>query len=370
MPTLISAGLTSLNKQMQAIQAAQDLLGELRRHADQHDFTSTFVNVGPFLIRLKQDSTCARLSLARAFHPIQNPQSHLTADLTVYVLRAAKISIHNFSALLAQLLSAPPMGLPALADQQKAPLVIIKHPTSRLLKVYDSTSRTALLYIDDPAVLPSWEHFSPIKEFIHLLALSQSCLLMHAGSVVNQGLNRSVLLVGPGGSSKSSLTAFAVSKGMKTNGDDYVLVDNRGARPKCWSVYRTLKLHPSSPAAELTRRFSPWQHDALTQKTIYLESDAAHDTCFATQSEITRIYGIRLRGLDPDKHHGTHAKHENNPYAYASMSTIQQLPYWVGSMLSLTKQLYESVGYRALTIDNGITGMSAALSSIDAEMNE
>jgi hypothetical protein len=241
--------------------------------------------------------------------------------------------------------------------------------THKILKIYDATSRTAVLYIADQALLPSWERFSPIKEFIHLLALSQSCLLLHAGSVVDQKSHRGVLLVGPGGSGKSSLTAYALSQGMRTNGDDYVLVDLRESQPRCWSIYRTLKLHPSSPAAALTRRLMPWQVDSLTHKTIYLGSDDRVSTCFATRTDIARIYGLALRVADPDVYDGTRVDPRRNPYTYCCMSTIQQIPYWVGNTLHLSKQLHQSVGYRALSVDDGTAGMADALCSIIEDLN-
>jgi hypothetical protein len=353
---------------MQATQAAQDLSDQLHRQADQRGFTNILVNAGPFVIRLRTDLNATRLQLATAFELTQITQD-CQPDLTVYVVCASDESGPTIAKLLAPFLAASPMGLTALAHRELASFVVMHDFAHKLLKTYDASSRTAVLYMDDPALLPSWERFSPIKEFIHLLALSQSCLLLHAGSVVSKDNNRSVLLVGPGGSGKSSLTAFAVTQGMRTNGDDYVLIDLRQIQPRCWSIYRTLKLHPSSPAAALTHRLVPWQVDSLTQKTIYLGSDDLEDNCFATRTHIARIYGLTLRTADPDIKRGKRVDPHRNPYTYCCMSTIQQIPYWVGSTLHLSKQLHQSVGYRALTVNDGVTGMGEALRGIVKDMN-
>jgi len=370
MLTLTSAGPISNRFGMQKNQAADDLCDQLRQHADQSAFASTLVKVGPFFIRFRTDSICAQLQLTAAFEQTNNIDDCHAADLTVYVMCSPNQSAPAFSSFLASFINASPVGLPALAHQNQAPFVVIKDLARKLLKIYDATNHSALLFIENLSLFPSWERFCPIKEFIHLLALSRSCLLLHAGSVVEQQGNRGILLVGPGGSGKSSLTAFAVSKGMRTNGDDYVLVDLREPQARCWSVYRTLKLHPTSPSTKLTTHFKPWQVDSFTQKTIYLGSGDSEQNCFVNRTDIARIYGVRLRAFNLDLKQGIHASHDKNPYAYTAMSTVQQLPYWVSSTLSFAKALHESVGYRSLTVDDGVMGMSDALHTILEDLHK
>jgi len=89
--------------------------------------------------------------------------------------------------------------------------------------------------------------------------------MVHAASLVSpEWPDQGLLLVGPGGSGKSTLTAYAVEQGMHTNGDDYVLVDLRDDMPQCWSIYRTIKLHPSSPVLRKQNRWHTWRSDRLT----------------------------------------------------------------------------------------------------------
>ena len=63
-----------------------------------------------------------------------------------------------------------------------------------------------------------------------------------------------VLLVGRGGSGKSSLTAFAASRGWNTTGDDFLLVSSRAEEDqklRIGSLFGTAKLAKSSPSRAL-----------------------------------------------------------------------------------------------------------------------
>ena len=352
-------------------QANEDLSAALDRQAARHGFRSRFVKVGPFTIRLRTDSNADQLALETAFDP-SPVRAQDKPDLTVYVACASDRSACVLRSVLEPLVSTAPSGLKGLADRAAAPCVVMHDRPHQLLKLFDAKSANAVLFIGDPDLLPGWERFSPLKEFIHLLALSHDCLLLHAGSVVDKESHRSVLLVGPGGAGKSSLTAFAVHQGMRTHGDDYVLVDLRAAQPRCWAIYRTLKLHPSSPAAGLTRGLERWQVDALSQKTVYLgagdgsDASAASGDSFAAQTDIAGICGLTQRASTSGMDDRARVDPNKNPYVYCYMSTIQQIPYWVGSTLQLTKQLHQAVGYWALSVDDGVGGMTDALRRIRA----
>jgi hypothetical protein len=236
-----------------------------------------------------------------------------------------------------------------------------------MLKVFDLINQTALFYITDIAKLPPWERFSPIKEFIHLLALTKSCLMFHAGSVIPQiGSHKCVLFVGPGGSGKSSMTAYGIGQGLQTHGDDYVLIDLQGDRPLCWAVYRTLKLHHSSPAEQNTDKLDAWEFDALTHKAVLLGKDQEQGGGFIASSAIAKIYGLCL--ILKHSEHGQ--RMEKNPYLYSAMTTIQQMPFWIDVSLKLIKELHEKVPYAPLTIADGESGLKQALNLIESQANE
>ena len=136
--------------------------------------------------------------------------------------------------------------------------------------------------------------------------------MVHAANLVSpERPDQGVLLVGPRRSGKSTLTAYAVEQGMHTNGDDYVLVDLRDDTPQCWSIYRTIKLHPSSPVLRGKNCWHTWRYIQLT--------------------------------------------------LHSCMSTIQQIPYRIYVTLALAKQLHQSIPYEAHTIEPGIEGLQHAL---------
>jgi len=68
------------------------------------------------------------------------------------------------------------------------------------------------------------------------------------------GATSGVFLSNRGGSGKSTLVAQALSRGLRTTGDDFLLIESKPPRSSSdflYSYFSNLKIHPESPAAPL-----------------------------------------------------------------------------------------------------------------------
>ena len=86
---------------------------------------------------------------------------------------------------------------------------------------------------------PPWEPAAPLRVFLHWFYSARGMRLCHAGTLGKNGCG--VLLGGSGGSGKSGTVVGGVLNGLKTVGDDYVVIDGRGERAIAYPVFTTMK---------------------------------------------------------------------------------------------------------------------------------
>jgi hypothetical protein len=347
-----------------------ELCAFLRARADREGFDEQWFEAGPLRVKLLVEPGCSDLEIGVAFRSPEktngtsvstlDPQPH--AGLTVYVLKWSTGSIDQ---VLRPFLTDEKKTLQQLSSPDYTQQFVIRDEEHQMLKVFDQKNGIGLLAFRERDLLPPWELFSPLKEFIHLYALKHSCVLLHAASLAwPDQPDQGVLLVGPGGSGKSTLTAYGVEQGMLTNGDDYVLVDLRDDTPQCWSIYRTIKLHPSSPVLRKQNRWHTWRFDRLTGKSVMLADTVSQGGALLPQVALARVCGISLKpslAVHHPKAHSILSDPYRHPYLHSCMSTIQQIPYRIDVTLSLAKQLHQSIPYEAHTIGPGIEGLQHAL---------
>ncbi len=347
-----------------------ELCAFLRSRADREGFGEQWFEAGPLRVKLLVEPECSNLEIGLAFRPAEqtngssvsalDPQPH--AGLTIYVLQWSTGSIDQ---VLRPFLMDKKKTLQQLSSSDYTEQFVIRDDERQMLKVFDHKNGIGLLAFGDRDLLPPWEFFSPLKEFIHLFALKHSCVLLHAASLVSpERPEQGMLLVGPGGSGKSTLTAYAVEQGMLTNGDDYVLVDLRDDLPQCWSIYRTIKLHRSSPVLRNQNRMHTWRFDRLSGKSVMLADTVTQGGALLPQAALSRIYGVSLKQspvVHNPKAHSILSDPYRHPYLHSCMSTIQQIPYRIDATLALSKKLHQSIPYEAHTIGAGIEGLQQSL---------
>jgi hypothetical protein len=109
------------------------------------------------------------------------------------------------------------------------------------LSVLDFERRHAWFWTDDPTGLRSWDWASPLRAILHWWLGHHGILQVHGGAV--GGAAGGVLVVGRGGSGKSTTTLSCLNSGLRYAGDDFV---GMVAAPEPWvhSLYSSGKLEP------------------------------------------------------------------------------------------------------------------------------
>lgn len=114
------------------------------------------------------------------------------------------------------------------------------NPDTTNWTLFDRQQKLALTWTARAALLPDWEDSFPLRSIIHWASGLESCCLAHAAVVEVDG--KAILLTGRGGSGKSTTTIAALSVGLRTCGDDFVMVDPDTQPPSAHTLYDTIKL--------------------------------------------------------------------------------------------------------------------------------
>src|SRR5581483_8511139 len=108
-----------------------------------------------------------------------------------------------------------------------------------LITVFCAASCRAVIWVRDARELPGQHYGSPLLNLFAWWSRSVGLSLLHAGCV---GTERgAVLLVGPGGSGKSTTSLLCAEAGMDYLSDDYCLA-RLGDKPTAYSLYCSGKL--------------------------------------------------------------------------------------------------------------------------------
>lgn len=107
---------------------------------------------------------------------------------------------------------------------------------------FDPRSGRGLTLVRTTRDLPPWTSGAPFALSLHLAFAWRGWRLLHAAAIGRDGAG--ALLLGPGGVGKSGTTLAGIAHGLRTVGDDYLLV-GPGPRPLAWPVYRLLKQDPA-----------------------------------------------------------------------------------------------------------------------------
>ncbi len=167
--------------------------------------------------------------------------------------------------------------------------------------ILDMNTRRALLWIADAGRLPAWEVAAPFKQILQWSFVDTALSMLHGGAVTNS--HHGVLLVGPGGSGKSTTVAACLQAGLGVCGDDLVLVDHSAQGWLVHALYNSIKLLPDAaiaPPAMLSG--APWHE--CGDKRLVRYSDVAPGAlartvplralmhCKITENETSRLVPV------------------------------------------------------------------------------
>lgn len=120
------------------------------------------------------------------------------------------------------------------------------HAGTCCLSAYDSAAAAGVWWTASPDGVPWWERAAPLRTLFHLALSGPRRLLVHAAAIGRGAFG--ALLVGAGGSGKSTTALAALLSGLDYVGDDYVLLDVAVEPPVAHALYGLAKLVPGTEA--------------------------------------------------------------------------------------------------------------------------
>lgn len=114
---------------------------------------------------------------------------------------------------------------------------------SGVLSMLDVSNARAFFWVRDAEALIYWESGAPLLNLLHWWFGCEQKQLLHAAAVGYP--DGGVLLVGRGGSGKSTTALAALQAGLSYAGDDYCLLE-AGLQPQVHSLYNSAKLNPDN----------------------------------------------------------------------------------------------------------------------------
>ncbi len=125
------------------------------------------------------------------------------------------------------------------------------HAEGGTISLFDREAREALVLHVGRRPLPGWELAAPLRTVLHWWSESLGAQLVHAAGVGFGG--RGSLLVGAGGSGKSTTALSCLAAGMDVAGDDYLWLEGE-VPPVAHALYASAKVE----SARLAAWFPSW----------------------------------------------------------------------------------------------------------------
>jgi hypothetical protein len=116
-------------------------------------------------------------------------------------------------------------------------------PGMQALSAVDLGADHAWYWVADPAALPYWERAAPIRQILHWWMATRGHQQVHGGAVGTP--EGGVLLVGKGGSGKSTCSLASLASPLRYAGDDYTMA-SVAPRPWVHSLFSSGKVDPGN----------------------------------------------------------------------------------------------------------------------------
>ena len=110
-----------------------------------------------------------------------------------------------------------------------------------VLNAFDHLTNKGIFWVSQSSRLPEWEFGAPLRNILTWALFSRGVHIIHSAGIGRNG--KGLLLIGQGGSGKSTTTAISLQNGFKTTGDDYCAISSVNP-PKIFGIYGLLKLVP------------------------------------------------------------------------------------------------------------------------------
>lgn len=179
-------------------------------------------------------------AFAPAFAHLPRADEGVPVDLRVRLFDTASSGVALPDLGLTQVAGSgadEPVITPIISDGGQS---FVLHGYEQAVSYLDHVSGEAVLAVADAAAIPPWDRACPLRALLTWWFAPQGLLLAHGAAVGSE--DGAVVLVGRGGSGKSTTSLACLADGLGFLGDDYVLIDSRAAL--VWSTYGSAKLAP------------------------------------------------------------------------------------------------------------------------------
>lgn len=245
----------------------EELAGNFERAAQATGRVDCSIQIGDARVRLCFAGNALAEQLSRAFaHLVQQDAGE--PELTIHVWDAQDSGMQPPP--LPSLAPGSPRGTTVYTAEEGRQFAC--RPALGQLSAYEQRSGRAWFWCHSAYQLPFWEPAAPFRQIFHWWLPDRGALLLHAAAVGEP--SGGVLLVGAGGSGKSTSALSCLTSDLLYAGDDYVALE-LGSEPRVLSLYCSGKLEPGH-AALLPHLPAPsFAGDgALEEKSVFYVADA------------------------------------------------------------------------------------------------
>lgn len=319
----------------------QNLYEALLRLNKNSNLIFYLINIGPVKFQIVIPRGSIFLKAINSFYSAQITDNLISKLPTIYCLDESyteklpslsfsknELTLNNFHSRLSN----------------KKRIINFDQPRS-LLKIFNTIDQNYLFFCKSFESLPSWEIYSPLKEFIHFIALDNSCWLSHAGSLSKN--NKAILLFGPGGNGKSTTTLSGLMGGFQTLGDDYILLEDLDGKFNAHTIYRTIKSFPSS-VLKLPETFKKLERHTIEHTGKYVYICSKEKDLFTNSAKILMSFGLHLQ-----KNSQT-TNDVNFNARYLSLSSIEQIPFWIDKSTNFSERIFKQIPNILLSSKEGL----------------
>jgi hypothetical protein len=224
-----------------------------------------------------------------------------------------------------------------------------------LLTMLEPRTGRAIYWTRDSRRLPAYERTAPMRALIHWMTVGKGLQLAHAAALGHS--SGGVLMVGKGGSGKSTSALACLRSGLGYVADDYCLVDG----DRAWSLYSSGRLLPSSLGFIKNLR---WETPDDPKVALYL-----HEQCpehllpsFPVKAVLLpRVTGEETVRLSPTS--------TRRGVTALSLSTMAQLPGAGPESFAVLSGLVEKVPCYDMLLGPNIGDLAGTISRLLAELS-
>ncbi|HEX4034415.1 MAG TPA: hypothetical protein VHX66_08235 [Solirubrobacteraceae bacterium] len=234
------------------------------------------------------------------------------------------------------------------------------HEGSGTVTLVDKAARTIRYRVPSTEALPWWERAAPMRPALFWALAGNGRHLVHAGAVGDE--RGGILLVGAGGSGKTTMALAALMAGLRYVGDDYLLITTNSG-PQALNVFATAKLDEGHverfpELAAQARRIGPTESEP--DEKLVLDVPSACPGALTAALTLRAVAVPRITGGTT----AVRATSAGNALLALAPSTVMQMPYDGGATLAPLGRLLRPLPSFAVDVGDDRDGLAAALDEV------